>query len=41
MPYNFDNVRIQLHAEHFMMNDCWLKDCVDYYTTEVNPQVSH
>ncbi|XP_008546115.1 recQ-mediated genome instability protein 1 [Microplitis demolitor] len=38
MPYNFDNVRIQLHAEHFMMNDCWLKDCVDYYTTEVNPQ---
>ncbi|XP_057341269.1 recQ-mediated genome instability protein 1-like isoform X2 [Microplitis mediator] len=38
MPFNFDNVRIQLHAEHYMMNDCWLKDCVDYYTTEVNPQ---
>ncbi|KAH0539429.1 recQ-mediated genome instability protein 1-like [Cotesia glomerata] len=38
MPFNYENVKIQLHAEHYLMNDCWLKDCVGYYTTEVNPQ---
>ncbi|CAD6225406.1 GSCOCG00005663001-RA-CDS [Cotesia congregata] len=38
MPFNFENVKIQLHAEHYLMNDCWLKDCVGYYSTEVNPQ---
>ncbi|KAG8041777.1 hypothetical protein G9C98_007081 [Cotesia typhae] len=38
MPFNFENVKIQLRAEHYLMNDCWLKDCVGYYTTEVNPQ---